>query len=81
MNQIATEIDAKLQSLDDRHAAELEAIMRGGIKWFEAKREENRNRGVENGWPVGYFDELEGVFANEPFERPDQGELQERDAW
>lgn len=76
MNKIAAEVDAKLQSLDERHAAQLEAIIRRSIAWFEAKREENRQRGVENGWPVGYFDNLEGVFANEPFERPEQSGLQ-----
>jgi len=31
--------------------------------------------------PPGYFDELEGVFADEPFERAPQGELPEPKDW
>jgi len=61
MNRIAKELDAKLQTLDDRHAIELAEVSRRGIAWFEAQREKSRNRGVENGWPVGYFVELECV--------------------
>ncbi|HUS40763.1 MAG: hypothetical protein WBF93_18375 [Pirellulales bacterium] len=34
-----------------------------------------------SGWPVGYFDETAGKFAGEEFQRPDQGELPQRDSW
>ena len=67
INRIAEELDAKLQTLDDRHAIELAEVIRRGIAWFDAQRGKSRNRGVENGWPVGYFVEPEGVFADEPF--------------
>ena len=32
-------------------------------------------------WPVGYFDETAGKLAGEEFQRPEQGELPQRDAW
>ena len=32
-------------------------------------------------WPVGYFDETAGKLAGEEFERPEQGDLPQRDAW
>jgi len=81
LNQIAIELDEKLRALDGRQADELAEVVRRGIAWYEAKRDASRQRGVAIGYPVGYFDELEGVFADEPFEREPQGELQERDDW
>jgi hypothetical protein len=30
-------------------------------------------------WPVGYFEETYGSFADEPLERPEQGEFEERE--
>ncbi len=32
-------------------------------------------------WPEGYFQQTAGVFADEPFERPEQGTMPNRDAW
>jgi hypothetical protein len=32
-------------------------------------------------WPDDFFSTTEGAFANEPFDRPEQGESQERDEW
>lgn len=32
-------------------------------------------------WPEGYFDRLRADWGEEPFERPDQGEIEEREAW
>jgi len=33
-----------------------------------------------NGWPIGYFEETYGSLADDPIERPDQGELETRDS-
>ena len=81
MNRIAQELDDKLESLDENHVAELARYVRKTIEFYEAKRSESRNRGVANGYPPGYFDEFEGVFADEPFERAPQGELPEPKDW
>ena len=81
MKRIAQELDDKLESLDENHAAELARYVRKTIELYEAKRSESRNRGVANGYPPGYFDELEGVFADEPFERAPQGQLPEPKDW
>lgn len=32
-------------------------------------------------WPTGYFEQTAGALADEGFERPNQGELGEREAW
>lgn len=34
---------------------------------------------VSSKWPEGYFEETYGSFADEPLERPDQGEFEERE--
>lgn len=81
MIRIAQELDEKLQTLDASHAAELAKWVRKAIELYELRQENARNRGVANGYPPGYFDELEGVFADEPFERGPQGELPERQDW
>ena|GEM_PF-1826280 len=49
MNRIAQELDDKLESLDENHAAELARYVRKTIEFYEAKRSESRNRGVANG--------------------------------
>ena len=31
------------------------------------------------GWPIGYFDEVYGILADDPIERGDQGEFEKRE--
>ena len=85
MNQIATEIVSeltqKLESLDEQQTAELARIVREAIEKLDSAPIIDPMLGVENGWPVGYFADTVGMFGNEPFERPYQGEHQERDSW
>ena len=87
MNRIAVELDAKLQSLDSARAEELTRKVREAIADVEAEKPPFVNAaidpmlGVGNGWPVGYFASTLGMFADERFERPAQGEHQERDPW
>lgn len=87
MNRIAVELDAKLQSLDSERAEALTRKVRDAIAAVEAAEPPFVNPaidpmlGVENGWPVGYFAGTLGMFADEPFERPAQGDHQERNSW
>jgi hypothetical protein len=37
--------------------------------------------GLPQQWPEGFFAATEGAFADEPFERPPQGELPQREEW
>ena len=32
-------------------------------------------------WPDGFFDQLRADWGNEPFERPPQGESEQREEW
>jgi hypothetical protein len=38
-------------------------------------------RSGEQQWPVGYFERTAGAIADEPMERPTQGEAPAREAW
>ena len=33
------------------------------------------------GWPAGYFARTAGMLAGEPFERPEQGTVEQRGEW
>jgi hypothetical protein len=37
-------------------------------------------RKEKRGWPPGYFERTAGSLADDPIERPSQGEYEERDA-
>ena len=37
-------------------------------------------RDVAAGWPDGYFERIFGQWEGEPLQRPDQGELEQRDS-
>jgi hypothetical protein len=87
MNRIAVELDEKLKSLDERRADALVRKVREAIEQADAidtgfvNPDIDPMLGVENGWPVGYFASTAGMFADEPFERPDQGEMPEAKTW
>ncbi|QDU58085.1 hypothetical protein Pan181_43110 [Aeoliella mucimassa] len=34
-----------------------------------------------NVWPKGFFDQLRSEWGEEPFDRPAQGELEQREDW
>ena len=76
MNRIAIELDAKLNSLDQQRAEKLSKMVRDAIAAVDHETLIDRTLGVENGYPVGYFADSAGALADEPFERPPQGEKQ-----
>jgi hypothetical protein len=81
VNRIAQELDAKLLSLDSNRAARLANMVRDAITAIDSPPPVDPMLGVKNGWPPGYFAETAGAAAGEPFERPPQRELPERDSW
>ncbi len=81
MNRIAEVLEAKLQTLDEARAAELARRVQAVIDAMDLHQPIDPMLGVDNGYPVGYFAETAGALAGEDFDRPDQGELQDRDDW
>lgn len=45
--------------------------------WLESQRAVRRT----NDWPPGYFARTAGSFADEPLERPPQGDVEQREIW
>ena len=77
MNKIAEELDAKLQTLDQRRAKALAEMVRAAMTAIELEPPIDPMLGVPQGWPVGYFAQTAGALAGESFERAAQGEMPE----
>ena len=77
MNQLAVQLDEKLQSLGPVRAKVLESLVRAALEQSEHIDEPSN----ETGWPKGYFEQTAGVLAGQEFHRPPQGKLQQRDEW
>ena len=75
MTAIARELDEKLKTLDASTAATVERLVRDALELASAPRK------AASDWPPGFFEETSGAFANEPFERPSQGEFEKREEW
>ncbi len=71
MNGVALELEETLRGLDARSAAALERAVRGVLA-LAAERPALAKDAVDaNGYPIGYFEQTAGAFANEPFDIPD----------
>lgn len=46
----------------------------------EVKRIDSQEKKLTD-WPAEYFEQTSGAFADEPFERPPQGNLPVREDW
>lgn len=67
MNGVARELDETLRRLDPGSAAVLEQAVRGVLAL--ATRPASVKGAVDaNGYPIGYFEQTAGAFADEPFE-------------
>ncbi|MBS0266411.1 MAG: hypothetical protein JSS02_31055 [Planctomycetes bacterium] len=75
MSTIAQELAAKLQTLDGPTAIALERVVRDAIDLA------SRETAPLAEWPVGFFDQIRDAWGDEPFERPQQGELEVREDW
>jgi len=77
MSAIAEELDAKLKTLDARAASSLEKLVRDALELVEGQ-----NGGVRSErLPSDFFTRIAREFGSEPFERPPQGESEQRGPW
>jgi len=65
----------------ESRADKLAKMVRDAMRAIERSPPIDCKRGVENGWPEGYFAETAGVFADEPLSGGPQGELPARETW
>ena len=76
MSTIAAELDTRLQSLDPAAQAHVEKLIREALALAESRRES-----AAQGWPAGYFEATAGALAGEPFDRPPEGDFENRESW
>ena len=73
MSSIAQELDQQMSIHDPATARRVEQLVRDALALAKT---------AKNGaWPAGYFEQTAGALAGEQFERPDQGTLEQREAW
>ena len=77
MSGIAEELDAKLKTLDAKAASLLEKLVRDALELAETQNGAARPDRL----PSEFFTRIAREFGSEPFERPVQGESEEREAW
>lgn len=77
MKAIAEELDRRLAQLDAAVAEQVERLVRDAL----ALVGDSASRGASGGWPDGYFARTSGALAGEEFERPQQGDVPQREAW
>jgi hypothetical protein len=70
MSNVTSELENTLHQLDARSASLLERLVRDALALV---RQSGGPPGSADskGWPLGYFEQTAGSFANEPLEAPD----------
>ncbi len=72
MSVIALELEETLARLDSHSAAALERLVRDALDLASHQKARTATQATDaNGWPVGYFEETAGSFADEPLEDPE----------
>ncbi len=77
MSPVVQELTDAMQQLSPDRTRFLEDLVRDAMT--RAKTADLPGTG--KGWPPGFFERTAGMFADEPFERPDQGEFPVREEW
>ena len=75
MTPIARELDEKLKMLDSKAALSLERLVRDALELV------NSQNGRATHLPPDFLKKIVEEFGPEPFERPPQGESEQREDW
>jgi hypothetical protein len=73
MSSIAQELDREMSNFDPATARRVEQLVRDALALAKAAR--------GSAWPAGYFEQTAGALAGEQFDRPQQGTMEQREAW
>ena len=77
MSAIAEQLDAKLKTMDARAACFLEKLVRDALDLVETQ---NGAR-LPDRLPPDFFTRVASEFGTGHFERPPQGEFEQRERW
>ncbi len=80
MTAIARELDEKLRTLDPKAATSLERLVRDALHLIDLQS------GLTPSSPTGsldpgFFKSIAKEFGSEPFDRPPQGDSEQREGW
>ncbi len=81
MTELAIEVDRVLGSLAPTARHNLEQAVRELLRRTEIKSPWDGVPKDAMGYPVGYFEQTAGAFANEPFDEPEELPMQIREDW
>ena len=72
MSTLTLDLQATLKQLDPDSATKLERLVRAAMALVQPDKKAARpaTEVDKNGWPVGFFADTAGCFANEPFDFP-----------
>lgn len=77
MSSVLQDLTDDMQQLPPDRVAMLEDLVHAAI----TQATDPKNSVPLTEWPPGFFEQTAGCFANEPFERPEQGPLPIREEW
>jgi hypothetical protein len=75
MSDIAAHLERKLRTFDSETAASVERLVRDALVLAE------KAQAKTSSWPPGFWDQIREQWGSEPFERPSQGEFEQREEW
>ncbi len=81
MTALAIEVDRVINRLSSPAREELEDVVRAALTHAERKAAWDGVPKDARGYPVGYFEETAGCFANEPFDEPEELPLPPAKTW
>ena len=71
MSTLTSDLQATIAAIDPDSATKLERLVRDAMALVRPVGKTAVSGAVDkNGWPVGFFEETAGCFANEPFDFP-----------
>ena len=79
MSPIVRELDARLHALDAQTARMVEQLVRDALQLAGEKNTRSAPAKNGAGWPDQYFERTAGALAGENFDRPSQGDLEQRE--
>ena len=80
MIAIARELDQKLKTLDARAAHSLERLVRHALALIDTPNGSSTAPPAHR-LPADFFKKIAEEFGPEPFQRPPQGDFEQREAW
>jgi len=81
MSPVTNRLEKMLTTLDARSAAALERLVADAMDLVSTEHTGAEESTDANGWPLRYFQDVPGSFADEPIEPPHDSPPEDRPNW